>query len=113
MKIIFIKQLETITTIGICDWEKIIKQKIFFNIKIAYYHDIKNNNYIDYANVAENIIQYVENKKFSLIEDIAEEVSSLILFKFTCIWVKVEVQKPSALMQASYVSVAIKRSKKK
>lgn len=112
MDIIFINKLTVFTTIGIYDWEKVIKQKLFFDIKIAYYYNIKKNFYIDYAIVSEKIIQYVENKKFLLIEEIAEEIAALILSKFSCIWVKIKVSKPNALMQASCVSISIKRSQK-
>ncbi|WP_220683293.1 FolB domain-containing protein [Pseudomonas aeruginosa] len=36
MDIVFIEQLSVITTIGVYDWEKTIKQKLVFDIEMSW-----------------------------------------------------------------------------
>ena len=36
MDIVFIKQLEVITTIGVYDWEKSLQQKLYFDLEMAF-----------------------------------------------------------------------------
>lgn len=116
MDIIFIKKLSVFTQIGIHNWEKEIKQKLSITIKIGFnkkkLSQKKNKNYIDYDKISKIVIKKIENKKHSLIEDVAQYIAKIILKKFNCYWVKIKVQKPNAILQAKNVGIIIKRKKK-
>lgn len=114
MDILFIKNLVVITFIGIHDWEKLIKQKIILDIEISKknYISLVNKNckkYWDYTIISKKIINYLENNKFCLIEQIADKITSLILNFILCDWVRVKVSKPNAILQAQEVFVITKK----
>jgi dihydroneopterin aldolase len=111
---VFIEQLVVVTTIGVYDWEQQIKQKLVFDIEMA--HDNRPagqsddvTDALDYAQVSQKIIQYVENGKFLLIERVAEEVANLIMTTFTVPWLRIRLTKPGAVPQAAGVGVVIER----
>ncbi|ASA55272.1 bifunctional dihydroneopterin aldolase/7,8-dihydroneopterin epimerase [Vibrio gazogenes] len=111
---VFIEQLVVVTTIGVYDWEQQIKQKLVFDIEMA--HDNRPagqsddvTDALDYAQVSQKIIQYVENGRFLLIERVAEEVANLIMTTFTVPWLRIRLTKPGAVPQAAGVGVVIER----
>ncbi|MDD1793939.1 dihydroneopterin aldolase [Enterovibrio makurazakiensis] len=114
MDLVFIDQLEVITTIGVYDWEQQIKQKLVFDIEMA--HDNQpaaiNDDValaLDYSAVSGAILDLVENGRFLLVERVAEEIASLIQSQFSVPWVRVKVIKPGAVPQARSVGVVIER----
>lgn len=114
MDLVFIKQLEVITTIGVYDFEQQIKQKLLFDIKMAHdttlaakHDDV--NYALDYAAVSQAVIEKVANGHFLLVERVAQEVATLIQEQFLVPWVQVKVSKPGAVVQASSVGVVIER----
>ncbi|SHE79967.1 bifunctional dihydroneopterin aldolase/7,8-dihydroneopterin epimerase [Vibrio gazogenes] len=111
---VFIEQLVVVTTIGVYDWEQQIKQKLVFDIEMA--HDNRPagqsdnvTDALDYAQVSQQIIQYVENGRFLLIERVAEEVAHLIMSTFAVPWLRIRLTKPGAVPQAAGVGVVIER----
>lgn len=114
MDIVFIKQLEVITQIGIYEWEKTLQQKLYFDLEMAI--DIRPasgtddiNLALDYFNVSEEIIKFVQSHHCGLIETLAERVASLIMTKFCVPWIKVTLHKPGALPKAQSLGVQIER----
>lgn len=114
MDLVFIEQLEVVTTIGVYDWEQQIKQKLVFDIEMA--HDNKPaadsddvTLALDYAAVSGAVIDLVENGRFLLVERVAEEIAALIQSRFSVPWVRVKVSKPGAVPQARTVGVVIER----
>ncbi|OEE70901.1 dihydroneopterin aldolase [Enterovibrio norvegicus FF-33] len=114
MDLVFIEQLEVITTIGVYDWEQQIKQKLVFDIEMA--HDNKPAASsddvafaLDYSSVSGAILDLVENGRFLLVERVAEEIATLIQTQFSVPWVRVKVSKPGAVPQARTVGVVIER----
>lgn len=114
MDIVFIEQLCAITTIGAYDWEQTIKQKLIFDIEIAWDNrqaassdDV--DDCLNYADISERVISYVESRRFALVERVAEEVASLILTQFHSPWVRIKVSKPGAVARAASVGVVIER----
>lgn len=111
---VFIEGLTVITTIGIYDWEKTIKQKLVIDVDMAWDNrpagqsdDV--NFCLDYAKISQAIVEKVQNQAFGLIERVAEEIASLLMKDFSVPWVKVKVSKPSAIASASNVGVVIER----
>lgn len=114
MDIVFIKQLEVITTIGVYDWEKTIQQKLYFDIEMAFDNrpaaatdDI--NLALNYFSVSERVNQFVQQHQFELIETMAERVAELIIKEFSVPWIKLTLHKPGALAKAQSLGVQIER----
>lgn len=115
--IVFIQGLEVITTIGVYDWEKGIKQKLILNLEMA--HDnrpagLSDNveDALDYAKVSQAVLTHIETGRFELVERVAEEVAALIMQEFNVPWIKVHLIKPGAVVQAQGVGVIIERGKR-
>jgi len=114
MDIVFINQLEVITTIGVYDWEKSLQQKLYFDLEMAFDNkpaaisdDI--NLALNYFSVSEKVSQFVQHHQFELIETMAESVASLIMKEFSVPWIKVTLHKPGALPKAQSLGVQIER----
>ncbi|RXJ70504.1 bifunctional dihydroneopterin aldolase/7,8-dihydroneopterin epimerase [Veronia nyctiphanis] len=117
MDLVFIEQLEVITTIGVYDWEQEIKQKLVFDLEMAHDNRPAANNddvtlALDYATVSEAVIELVANGRFKLVERVAEEVAALIQTRFGVPWIRVKVSKPGAVAEARAVGVVIERGAK-
>ena len=117
MDIVFIEELTVITTIGVYDWEQTIRQKLVFDVelawdnrKAAFSDDVAD--CLSYADVSEAIIKHVEPNQFALVERVAEEVAMMLMDKFNSPWVRIKVSKPGAVAHAKSVGVQIERGKR-
>ena len=114
MDIVFIRELQIETVIGIYDWERKIRQIISLDIEMA--ADIqqaaKTDNIDDtlsYKTVAKRLIEFVEQSEFELVEALAEKICSIILEEFSVPWVKLSLSKPGAVSGSKAVGVVIER----
>lgn len=114
MDLVFIEQLEVITTIGVYDWEQEIKQKLVLDLEMA--HDNKPAAQsddvqfaLDYSTVSQAVTDHITEGRFLLVERVAEEVADLIMTRFSVPWVKVRLTKPGAVVNARGVGVVIER----
>ncbi|MCG7498224.1 dihydroneopterin aldolase [Vibrio sp. Of7-15] len=114
MDLVFIEQLEVITTIGVYDWEQEIKQKLVLDLEMA--HDNKPAAQsddvqfaLDYATVSQAVTDHITEGRFLLVERVAEEVAELIMTRFSVPWIKVKLTKPGAVVNARGVGVVIER----
>ncbi len=117
MDIIFLKGLEVETTIGIYDWERKIKQVVLIDLemgtdisKAASTDNIENT--IDYKTVSKNVISFVEESKFLLVETLAEKVAEIVLAASGTSWLRLTVNKKGAIRGALDVGVIIERGEK-
>lgn len=117
MDIIFLGGLEIETVIGIYDWERKIKQKIFLDIEMAF--DIKKAAAtddiaytLDYKTVSDRIVSFVETSEFYLVEKLIEEISKILLTEFPIPWVKIILNKKGAISRARDVGIIIERGHK-
>ena len=88
MDIVFIEQLSVITTIGVYDWEKPLSKKLVFDIEMEWDNKRASQtddvaHCLDYASVSHAIIEYVEKRRFELVERVAEEVAQLLITQFS------------------------------
>ena len=114
MDLIFIEELTVFAQIGVYDWEQQIKQKLVFDLEMAW--DCKQAaktddvaNCLNYAEVSQVIIDYVESKPFLLIERVAYEVAELLESRYQLQGLKIKLSKPKAVAQARNVGVLIIR----
>lgn len=112
---VLIEGLVIITTIGVYDWEKTIKQKLIIDIEMEWDNrkaglsdDVIS--CLDYAKVSQAVEEHVKRHDFGLIERVAEEVAQVIIRDFNVPWVKIKVSKPTAIPTANNVAVIIERS---
>lgn len=118
MNILFIKKLQIMASIGINKWEKSCLQKVFIDIKLAVnLYDSKDKtkliDYLDYVKIKDSIIFLVRRKHFNLIENLAKEIIDMLITDFSTSFIKITVNKPSAILEASNVGITIIRHIKK
>ncbi len=117
MDIVFIKQLEVMTVIGVFDWEREIKQKLVFDLELA--TDIAKaaqsdslEDTLDYKAISHTVHDFVAQSEFQLVETLAERVAQLILNQFPVCWLSLTLNKPGAVSIAKSVGVKIERGHK-
>ena len=115
MDIVFIKQLQVDTVIGVYDWEKSIQQRLLLDLALtadqrnaAARDDISLT--LDYAVIAEKVTALITAEPIELIETVAEKVATMLLSEFATSKVDVTVSKPGAVPQAQTVGVHIVRT---
>ncbi len=117
MDIVFIRDLQIETVIGIYDWERKVRQIISLDIDMA--SDIKKaadsdniDDTLSYKTVAKRLIGFVEQSEFELVEALAEKICEIILGEFNVPWVRLTLNKPGAVRGSKSVGVIIERGQK-
>ena len=112
--LIFIEGLTVFAQIGVYDWEQQTKQKLIFDVEMAWdtrqaaaEDDVQLT--LNYAQISEFIIDYVASKPFLLIERVANEVAEQLQQRFRITWLRLKLSKPKAVAQANNVGVIIER----
>ena len=101
--IIHIDDLKFQAIIGILDFERKTPQDVVLNIAIEYEFD---NDFIDYAKVVDMIKKDMLEKKYLLIENALDGISSILFENFTLIKkLDIKLTKPSILKECQ-VSVS-------
>lgn len=112
---VFIRGLEANTVIGAYDWERGIRQRLVLDLDMAW--DIRPaaagddlNKALDYAAVSQRVLDYVNASQFELVETLAERLAALIIEEFGVPWLRLNINKPGAVTQATGgVGVVIER----
>ncbi|PJG85804.1 dihydroneopterin aldolase [Conservatibacter flavescens] len=111
---IFIEELTVFAQIGVYEWEQQIKQRLIFDVEMAW--DSRQAGETDnlafalnYAEVSQFIIDYVESKPFLLIETVANDVAKQLQDRFGISWLRIKLSKPKAVAQARNVGIIIER----
>ncbi len=114
MDIVYIRELQVQTVIGIFDWEREIKQVVSIDLELAC--DIRRaaqsdaiEDALDYKAVSKRIIAYVEKSEFQLVETLAERIADIVLNEFSVPWVRLRLGKPGAVKGSRDVGVEIER----
>lgn len=117
MDIVYIRELEIATVIGIYDWEREIRQTVSLDLDMA--TDIRGAaatediaQTLNYKAVAKRLIALIEDAEFLLIETMAENVAELVLSEFPVTWLRLRVGKPGAVTGARDVGVIIERGQR-
>jgi dihydroneopterin aldolase len=114
--IVYIKELEVETVIGIFDWERKIKQIVSLDLEMQ--SDIAAaaatdhiDQALDYKSIAKRLIAFIEASEFQLIETMAEQIAEIIIKEFNVPWLKLRLSKPRAVRGSKDVGVVIERRK--
>ncbi len=111
-----IKDLLVRTIIGINEDERNNRQDTLINVilftdtrRAAETDDISDA--VNYRTITKNIIDFVENSRFHLVEALAEEIAKCCMTDERVKRVRVSVEKPGALRFARSVGIAIERDR--
>jgi dihydroneopterin aldolase len=114
MDIVFIRQLQIETVIGIYDWERTTRQNIVLDLEMA--TDVKRAaaseniaDALDYHAISLRLTEFLSAQKFLLIETLAEQCAELLMREFNVPWLRLTVIKPTAIAVAHEVGVIIER----
>jgi dihydroneopterin aldolase len=117
MDIVYIRDLQIETVIGIYDWEREIKQTVSLDIDMA--TDIRKaaesdniQDTLSYNTVAKRLIEFISGSEFLLVEAMAEECGQIVMNEFNVPWLKLKLSKPRAVLGARDVGVIIERGEK-
>ena len=114
MDIVYIRELEIETIIGIYEWERETRQTVSIDLEMgcdnrtaAASEDIADA--LDYKSVAKRLISFVEESEFLLVETLAERLASIVLEEFSVPWLRLRLGKPGAVTGSKDVGVIIER----
>ena len=114
MDIVYIRELEVRTIIGIFDWEREQRQVVSLDLEMG--SDIATaaatdtiENALDYKAVAKRLIDFIEKSEFFLVETLAERVADIVVNEFNVPWGKLRLGKPGAVTGSKDVGVIIER----
>lgn len=117
MDIVYIRELEIETIIGIYDWERKKKQTVSLDLEMGTdisiavsSEDIATT--LDYKAVAKRLIDFIEGSEFFLVETLAENIAQIVLSEFSVPWLRLRVGKPGAVTGSKDVGVIIERGVK-
>jgi dihydroneopterin aldolase len=117
MDIVYIRDLEVKTIIGVYAWEREIKQLVTADLDMAY--DIRQAAatddvayVLDYRQVSLRVADYIEQSRVNLLETLAEGIAAVVMREFAVPWVRVKVSKPTALTGARAGGVIIERGER-
>lgn len=117
MDIVYIRELEVETVIGIYDWEREIRQTVSLDLEMG--TDIRQaasteniDNTLNYKTVSERLISFISESEFLLVETMAEEIAQIVLNEFPVPWLRLRLGKPGAVPAAKDVGVLIERGVK-
>ncbi|MBV0934480.1 dihydroneopterin aldolase [Marinobacterium weihaiense] len=114
MDIVYIRELEVETVIGIYDWEREVRQTVSLDLEMgtdiraaAATEDIDNT--LNYKTVAKRLIAFISESEFLLVETMAEEIAQIVQTEFPVPWLRLRLSKPGAVRGARDVGVIIER----
>jgi dihydroneopterin aldolase len=117
MDIVFIRDLEVKTVIGVFEWERKIRQRLVFNIELgtdftrsAQTDDLKDT--LDYKAISHAIEDLAEASSFQLVEALVEAVATMVMKDFSVKWLSITLDKPGAVSCARSVGVKLERGQK-
>lgn len=117
MDIVYIRDLRIETTIGVYDWEREVRQELVFSLEMgtdisraAVADDLQHT--LDYKAISDRLSDYVGGSSFLLVETVAERCAELLRREFHIPWLRLQVGKPTALVNAADVGVIIERGER-
>jgi 7,8-dihydroneopterin aldolase/epimerase/oxygenase len=114
-----IKDLKITCIVGIYPKERELLQNLFLDVEMdldfgaaAQTEDVQHT--VDYAEVSDRLEAWVKERKFQLIETLAEQGCLLVFESWPAVQrCKITVKKPGAVPQASYAAVTVERFQRK
>ena len=117
MDIVYIRELEIRTIIGIYDWEREQRQVVSLDLEMGWDNAAASasdsiEDALDYKAVSKRLIDFVENSEFFLVETLAERAATIVMTEFGIRWLRLRLGKPGAVTGSKDVGVIIERGEK-
>ena len=114
MDIVFLRDIRLEAKVGIYRRERVTLQKIAIDLDIglpgpAVFVGRKVGDTIDYAAVVERIRAALAERRFGLVEELAQFLADVVLGEFHAPWVRVSVAKLGIVKDVRLVGVVIER----
>ena len=114
MDIVYIRDLQIDTIIGIYDWERQVRQTVSLDLEMATEIRKASESYsiedtLDYKAISKRLISFIQGSEFQLIERMAEQCAQIVLNEFNVPWLRLRLSKPGAVRGAKDVGVIIER----
>ena len=116
MDIVFLHGLRVDAVIGIWDWERQFRQTLEIDLDLG--TDIRAaarrdsiDDTLDYKAVTKRVMRLAEDGGFLLVERLAETIADTLFAEFGVLWVKIRINKKSAVRQVRDVGVQIERTR--
>jgi dihydroneopterin aldolase len=111
---VFVKGLRIKAHLGIYEWEQRIPQTVLIDLEMhTDTREAAANDEVDktvnYRLVSDRVQHLLANRKFQLVETVAEAIAQMIQDEFGVTSLRVTVAKPSAFADAEQVGVTIER----
>ena len=111
---LFIHNLRVSVQVGILSHEKVGKQFVSINIifsidakRAALSDDVRHT--IDYGSVREDLIHFLNDHRFNLIETMAERCADFLLMRFKMSWMQLSITKSTIFDDADGAGIIIER----
>ena len=117
MDIVFIRDLEVHSLIGVYAWERRAPRPLRVSAELAV--DMPRSArkggapLLDYAKVCARLEKVAATDQYYLIENLAEAMAGCILREFPVPWLRLELVKPAAVAAAREVGTIIERGEKR
>ena len=112
--IVYIRELEVETVIGIFDWERERRQIVSIDLDLGF--DIRAAaqsddiaDALDYKAISHRVRDFVTGAEFQLVEALAEAIAEIVLAEFPVPWLRLRVGKPGAVTGSRDTGVIIER----
>jgi dihydroneopterin aldolase len=117
MDFIFLREIKLEAKVGIYRRERVTSQPIELDLDIALPSDAvfrsgRVSDTIDYAVVVGRLREELAERRFGLVEELAEFIARLLIDEFHAPWVRVSVAKLGILKGVKHVGVTIERGRK-
>ena len=116
MDIIFIREFRVDAWVGIYDWEKLRAQTLELEVEIGIPEtrpggsdDIGDT--VHYGQVVERFTAELAERRFGLLESLAEHLAGIVTGEFRAPWVRLTVAKLGHIRNVRKVGVTIERSR--
>ena len=116
MDIVFLHGLRVDAVIGIWDWERQFRQTLEIDLDLG--TDIRPaarsdsiDDTVDYKAVTKRVMRLAEEGGFLLVERLAQTIADTLFAEFGVLWVKIRINKKSAVRQVRDVGVRIERTR--
>lgn len=117
MDCIFLREFRLDLVIGVYEWERQAPQTIQLDMEIGLPYSRacqtdRVEDTIDYAQVVERVRADLTEKRYALVEAVAERVAQILMGEFGSPWVRVSVTKLGLVRGVKYLGVTIERGDK-
>lgn len=117
MDCIFLREFRLDLVIGVYEWERQVPQTIQLDMEIGLPYSRacqtdRVEDTIDYAQVVERVREDLIEKRYALVEAVAERVAQILTEEFGSPWVRVSVTKLGLVRGVKYLGVTIERGDK-